>query len=118
MYIYTCVVCFNNCMYIQDEFRRQDLRFLDFSNGYRLKNGILYKHRERFNPFMSLIERITDVPKTVLFSAHGLSIGQKYPFTHVTSSPMWIQVIHDRNKINDNTYGKPSPISAWTKNYV
>lgn len=100
---------------VQDNFTNQRFTFLDFPVGYRLKNGILHKHREACNPFLSLVE---EGSKSVLSQTHGYKLGQNNDVLTISHLPSWIQVIHDRNKITDKTPGPVTEPTGWVRQYV
>ena len=101
---------------IQDSFTNQRFTFLDLPSGYRLKDGILHKHQEACNPFLSLVER--DTRQCVLSQAHGRKLGRENKVEVISNLPAWIQVIHDRNKITDKTPGPVTVGVNWAGRYV
>jgi hypothetical protein len=85
---------------VQDEFRMQDAMGLNFIRGLQYSGGKLYKKSDASNPFISVIERVTEGPLlTVLVEQHHL-IGRRLPVTQVRANPMWIQVVHGGNIAN------------------
>ena len=103
---------------VQDHFKRQRLTFVDFPKGYRLKDAQLHEHNEACNPFLSLIEKIRDKPRTVMSFEHGVKIAKTKKVVLGNMQPAWLQVIHERNKKTDKIKGKPIPPRGWVKKYV
>ena len=99
---------------VQKQFKEQELTFVDFPRGYRLKDGKLYEHNEPCNPFLSLIERLGEHPKTVLAYEHGIKIAQTHNVVLGNWSSSWIQVIHERNKVTDDV-NKEVLESGWAQ---
>lgn len=86
---------------LHELFDRQALQFVDFSNGYtyRLRDRSLRRYRHPSSPFVTLIERYSAQPRTVLCAQHG-EVGKVGPVLRVQDPPRWLQVIHDRNARN------------------
>jgi hypothetical protein len=86
---------------LHELFDRQALQFVNFSNGYtyRLMDRSLRRYRHPSNPFVTLIERYSTQPRTVLCAQHS-EIGNVGPVFQVQDSPRWLQVIHDQNVRN------------------
>jgi hypothetical protein len=103
---------------VQDSFDRQEFTFIDFPKGYRQQGGRLYTHNEPCNPFLSLISRIGDKPRTVYSVEHGIRVAQKYHVILGSMTPAWIQVLHARNKVTDRITGEPVEATGWVKRYV
>jgi hypothetical protein len=83
---------------IQQEFNFQEFEFINLPDGYLWHKNKLYTKRDLSNPFISLIESVSDF-QTVWCSGHHLldSLG---PIRQVETNPQWIQVIHKRNVSN------------------
>jgi hypothetical protein len=74
--------------------------------GYQWESGRLYYYYHLANPFLSFVERMPVAgrtrrsPKTVMSGNHD-SIGRRGRVRQVLSPPMWIQVVHGGNVINE-----------------
>ncbi|WP_255769403.1 glycosyltransferase [Pseudarthrobacter sulfonivorans] len=87
---------------IQSYFDRQDLTFVNLVNGAQYSNGKLYLRPYTKNPFSSLIEDVSDRKPVTVFAEHHYRIDQYAPVLNVrTNHPMWLQVIHGGNVLNE-----------------
>ncbi len=89
---------------IQRSFRKRELELLNCPLGYQLKDGKLYLSADMSNPFLSLVERVTNrdrenCPKTVFCGAHHL-LSSVAPIRQISARPMWVQVLHGGNIAN------------------
>jgi hypothetical protein len=87
---------------VQHHFSAQEFEFVNFSRGYQYstKSRRLYLHEDMSSPFMSLVEKWSEAPKTVQCEAHNLIKG-KWPLRQIVHGRYWLQVIHDRNAANN-----------------
>jgi hypothetical protein len=86
---------------VQAAFAGQDFEFVNFTNGLQLAAGRLLLTQQRVSPFVSLIERVEDgaLPRTVHLCRHS-EVGAHGPVLELSTHPMWLQVLHDRNLSN------------------
>jgi Putative rhamnosyl transferase len=102
---------------IQSQFKGQSCEFINFTQGYCLHNGKLYKTEDSSNPFISLIEVLDGSPvKSVLCAAHNklTTIGNIHQVTH---EPAWLQVIH-RGNVSNIVRGTRQPLSLLGSQFV
>lgn len=83
---------------IQQQFNGQEFEFINLSNGYLWHKNRLYTKRNLSNPFISLIESVSDF-RTVWCAGHH-RLKSYGDIRQVDSSPQWMQVIHGRNVSN------------------
>jgi hypothetical protein len=82
---------------VQGEFRGQEFRFVNLTNGAQWDGTSMYSLSYRSNAFISLIEEVgVNGPRTVWLDEHG-RLGQYGPVTELTTHPAWIQVLHGVN---------------------
>jgi len=86
-------------------------------------NGIMWAHKQYFEkdtkspPFGTLVEPLSDYPKTVFSAFHG-SIPRKYPCTSYPDERMWIHVYHGRNLATKaNKLGPEVPVERMIKEF-
>lgn len=78
--------------------------------GTQLKDDVFYALSYPHNPFISLIERFSPSMETVYAANHGF-IDKLAPVSIMhTRQPMWIQVVHGRNVMNQ-LYNDVQPLS-------
>jgi hypothetical protein len=95
-------VAFDFVERIQDEFREQSLEFVNLVDGTQFANHKVYLRPYTRNPFISLIEQVSEEPlKTVFVSRHFAVESVGHVHNVKTSHPMWLQVIHDDNTLNE-----------------
>lgn len=99
--------------HVQGKFQPR-FHFIDFPQGYRLKDGVLYYHAERANSFMSLVEESN---KTVMFTPHGKAVLKKYEVVKASLTPSWMQVIHERNYKTEKVKGGGARPVGWVRTY-
>jgi hypothetical protein len=90
---------------IQQEAAGRDGVFLNFPFGYQCVSGRLYYYVHLANPFLSFVERRDpegheQVPITVMSGNHD-QVRRTKRLRQVWSPPMWLQVIHGGNVINE-----------------
>lgn len=100
---------------IQHAARGEDELYINFPFGYQWDSGRVYYYAQFANPFMSLVERLPRgtsgrrSPMTVLSGNHD-RVGRTGRLRQVWCPPMWIQVIHGGNVINELLgVRRPSP---------
>lgn len=97
---------------IQSQFHRQERLALNFPNGYCLNKDRLFLTRQLSNPFLSLIERVRwthGVPHIfAVTSRKHNELGSLAQIKQIECGPMWLQIIHENNLINQ---AKGSPTS-------
>lgn len=85
---------------VQRNFRRQECEFLNFPYGYVWHEQKIYLSKQLSNPFISLIERGDGRPRTVWYGNHR-RVAQLGSLRQVRSGPAWLQVVHERNLLNE-----------------
>lgn len=87
---------------VQHQFERQEFEFINFQSGLQLTDSGELLHRlDPSNAFISLIERRTSAPpRGVYLSSHD-EVERHGKMKQVSSHPMWLQMIHDRNGRNE-----------------
>lgn len=92
---------------IQQHFQAQDFKFLNFKKGYiyDLQKNRLQAQTYISGPFMTLIEKKKDLimNKTVFCEDHQLMAGL-YPVFDIVDDRYWLQVVHEKNLVNDMNY--------------
>jgi hypothetical protein len=87
---------------IQSCFARQDLMFVNLVNGAQYAERKTYLRPYTKNPFSTLIEDVSQRPPFTVFAEHHYRIDEFAPVSNVrTSHPMWLQVIHGGNVLNE-----------------
>lgn len=87
---------------IQACFAGQESMFVNLVNGAQYAEGKTYLRLYTKNPFSTLIEDISKRPPVTVFVEHHYSIDKYAPIMNVrTSHPMWLQVIHGGNVLNE-----------------
>lgn len=92
---------------VQEQFRGQEFEILNFPSGYRLElaSGRLYRVSIRTNPFVSLVERNSS-PRTIRGCGPHNLLGRRFAdIRDVSSEPLWLQVVHDRNLAVTGVWG-------------
>jgi hypothetical protein len=84
---------------VRAAFSGQDFLFVNLPFGYQVAGGRLYMRPYVANPFISLIERVTPSPETVLMVGHHEIM--RFPVRQVMTRPAWFQVVHGRNLANE-----------------
>jgi len=91
---------------IQHAARGQDRLYINFPFGYQWDNGRIYYYLHFANPFLSLVERLPPgaigrrSPTTVISGNHD-RLGRTGRLRQVWRPPMWVQVIHADNVLNE-----------------
>jgi hypothetical protein len=83
---------------VQEQFREQELEFINFVDGYCWHRGRLYAQTHLSNQFLSLIEPV-DQFKTVWTVEHLLA-RQHGSVMQIFGKPAWLQVVHGQNVAN------------------
>lgn len=87
---------------IQSCFAEQESMFVNLVNGAQYAEGKAYLRLYTKNPFSTLIEDISKRAPVTVFVEHHYSIDDFAPVMNVrTSHPMWLQVIHGGNVLNE-----------------
>lgn len=96
---------------LQMQFNEQSFELINFTNGlrYNLPHEKLYECELFSNPFISLIERIE--PNSQFRSIAGClphsTIPNRFPsIKNIETTPLWLQVIHERNMEMTKTWGR------------
>ena len=84
---------------VQRRFSGQDFQFLNFTNGYIWKEGLLYPARHFSNPFVSLVERAEKC--STVYCRNHVELDHVGPIEQVTDPAAWLQVVGGRNLSND-----------------
>ena len=71
----------------------------NFTNGYVLGGGALYRFSHAANPFFSCLKPWDDAPVTAP-SIHHLNIARQGPVRQIGGEGAWMQVVHDGNVSN------------------
>ncbi len=83
---------------VQRLFNCQEREVISFDRGYIWHRGRVYLHRDRCNPFVSLIEPTENFRSVWCCQHHRLP--EVAPVRHVAGAPAWIQVVHEHNQRN------------------
>ena len=87
---------------IQSCFTEQDKTFVNLVNGAQYAGRKLYVRPYTMNPFSSLIERVANHAPATVFVEHHYRIDAYAPVLNArTAHPMWLQVIHGGNVLNE-----------------
>ena len=87
---------------IQRFFDGQVFEFLNLVNGAQYTPGKAYLRPYTKNPFLTLVENITTNPPSTVFVEHHYRVDEKGPVRNIrTSHPMWLQIIHGGNVLNE-----------------
>lgn len=77
--------------------------FINWDRGYRydLRTGRLYEYDHDSNPFISLLEPLSEgsAPLTVLGLSHTTA-SSRFPIHHIVGARSWVQVLHEGNMSN------------------
>ena len=87
---------------VQSMFDRQKFMAVDIIDGYGMQTGDkvkLGKMRHLYNPYISLIESVTNDFETVWFRGHTYWKFED-KITRVKDKPSWLTIIHQENKSN------------------
>lgn len=95
---------------VQSQFEHQEAMYVNLLCGLQVdRSGQVFRFDYPQNPFISFIERIDGIPKTVFQSfQHGKSLTYA-PVRSVVSEPAWVQVIHGGNLLNSVRGPRVSP---------
>jgi Putative rhamnosyl transferase len=86
---------------LQNQFKKQELEFLNFRSGLQLsEEGGVYHRRESSNAFVSLIERRGSQPPIGVYVDQHNRVYRHGPLRQVAAHPMWLQMVHERNISN------------------
>ena len=96
---------------IQKHFQYQKFMYLNFPNGYLLRENTLYQVKKRTNAFISLFEN-SDNFITAWYGNH-MEANNRGMVQNVHTTPLWIQVIHEYNI--KNTVGRAHKIVPITE---
>ncbi|MBO1739142.1 glycosyltransferase [Leifsonia sp. TF02-11] len=87
---------------VQAEYEGQRMEFVNLVDGSQLADGKVYLRPYPRNPFVSLIEEVGSERPTTVFASRHFAIDTVAPVRNVkTPHPMWLQVIHDDNTLNE-----------------
>ena len=87
--------------YVQRAFKYQEREFIEFPFGLQLFRGHLYSVYYPNNPFLSMIERVSDDGRiTSIFCVPHSTIRSAGLVRTVWKSPQWLQVLHSDNVAN------------------
>ncbi len=87
---------------VQEEYRSQQLVYVNLVDGTQFANRKVYLRPYTRNPFISLIEEVTEEPLRTVFVTRHFAVESVAAVINVkTSHPMWLQVIHDDNTLNE-----------------
>lgn len=92
---------------VQDYFEKQDLTFINFTNGYVFGNNELYLDEQPSNSFATLIEKFDNF-KTVWFPECHTKLANYGPVREISTRAAWLQVVHDKN-ISNKIRGELQP---------
>jgi hypothetical protein len=80
--------------------REQPWEFLNLTRGAQCGNGKIYFRSDPANPFISLVENLTDAaPRTVCLATHDL-LPTYGPIRQIYTHPTWVQIVHGANIAN------------------
>jgi hypothetical protein len=87
---------------VRNACRGQDFEFVNLVNGAQLAERRVYLRPYTKNPFSSLVERPEGRAPRTVFMEHHYLIDKHGPIRNVrTDHPMWLQVIHGGNVLNE-----------------
>jgi hypothetical protein len=98
---------------IQREFAGQRLEFVNLVNGAQYADEKVYLRPYTKNPFLTLIESVTDGPPKTVFIKRHYEVDKVGPVRNVrTEHPMWLQVVHGENVLTERVglRAKPSAV--------
>lgn len=76
--------------------------FVNLSTGVQVASGHLYLRPYTKNPFMSLVEPVTDEPLLTVHVDEHFYVDRHAPVRNIrTVRPMWAQVVHGGNVANE-----------------
>lgn len=103
---------------IHSSFKQQEFEFINFLYGYVWHKQRTYSFEYDSNPFVSLIEKITErTPngfKTIMSTAHS-ELGATAK--QIKTEPLWLQVIHEKN-ISNRVRGIRQPNQKLGNNFL
>jgi len=87
--------------------------FVNFTHGFQLAHGRLYRRSDPSNAFISRVE--TKAPLTTVFVDQHQWLRRHGPITQVNESPKWLQVVHGGNVANaaHGIRAHPRELAAW-----
>lgn len=86
---------------VQEQFEQQDSMYVNLLCGLQLdRSGQVFRYDYPDNPFISYIERVDGVPRTVFQHPQHGKCRTLADVRDVVSDPMWMQVIHGGNLMN------------------
>lgn len=87
---------------VQACFDFQDFEFINLVNGIQFSSNRAYLRPYTKNPFLSLVEHVESRAPSTVYVEHHYRVQEKGPIRNVrTSHPMWLQVIHGGNVLNE-----------------
>jgi hypothetical protein len=87
--------------HVQRVFRQQDREFITFPFGLQLFRGHIYSVYYPFNPFLSLIERVTDDGRvTTVLCVQHTKVCTAGRVRTLWKPAQWLQVLHSQNVEN------------------
>ena len=104
---------------MQAGFRERPFEFLEFPWGLKLEESRrkLYKLKYKSNPFLTLVERVTDNVKTVYCCNHRQA-AKFGPIRQLKLKNAWLQIVHLQNLMNRIQEGlTPVPLSRLVGNF-
>ncbi len=95
---------------VQSQFAGQDQMYVNLLRGLQLdRSGQVFRCDYPQNPFISLIERVGEEPRTVFQNFRHLKSRTMAPVRDVVADPSWVQIIHGGNLVNSILGPRVSP---------
>lgn len=83
---------------VQAQFHHQSFEFVNFQSGLQTSDsGDVYYRSDPSGPFLSLIERRNDRSLQGVYVGPHDKISDYGSIRGISSHPMWLQMVHDRN---------------------
>lgn len=104
--------------FVQQAFRNQAREFITFPVGLQLFRGHLYTVYYTCNPFLSLIERVSDDGEfTTVFCTPHPEVLSAGPVKRIWRGPQWLQVLHSAN-VGNSLSGWPRLRSRYHQDFT
>ncbi|MGQ1787902.1 glycosyltransferase [Saccharicrinis sp. GN24d3] len=104
---------------IQEMAREKDGLVVDLTTGYQLNiksaKSEIRAYSGKFNPFVSVVEKVPNI-QTVLSKRH-VEWKDAQSIIAYSDAPMWIELVHDKNKLNDTSLRSPILKSADLRDF-
>jgi Putative rhamnosyl transferase len=78
----------------------QAWEFLNLTRGAQCGNGKVYFRSDPANPFISLVENLSDAPPRTVFLDWHNRLPKYGPVRQIYTHPTWVQIVHGTNMQN------------------